>query len=321
MTARNRGRTEPARPSMSRRGLLALAPLAAGAALLFAITLGGATQDQAPSPQPEPAPPMAAETGPELTQLRFLAIADSGSGNANQRAVALRMNEVHGRSPVDLVVMGGDNIYPDGNIKRVGKTFLEPYRELLKAGVPFHAVLGNHDIRSGNGNPQVAFAPLGMKGRWYTLRRGPVEFFMLDTNVTTPWEQQLPWLRQALASSDAPWKVAVGHHPIYSSGHYGDDAAAIARLTPLFRRYGVQLYINGHEHNYERTQPIAGTTYLIVGGSGAYLRPVRPNARSARAVSTYSFAELSATEDTLSIQAWDSQGRRIDNATLRRSAP
>ena len=321
MTAHKPRRAPASRSLLSRRGLFALAPVAAGAALLFAINLSGASQDQAPQPQPETVRPMAAETGQEGKQLRFLAIADSGSGNANQRAVALRMTEVHGRRPVDLVIMGGDNIYPDGNIKRVGKTFLEPYRELLKAGVPFHAVLGNHDIRSANGDPQVDFAPLGMKGRWYTLRRGPVEFFMLDTNVNTPWEQQLPWLRQALASSDAPWKVAVGHHPIYSSGHYGDDAAAIGRLTPLFRRYGVQLYINGHEHNYERTQPIAGTTYLIVGGSGAYLRPVRPNARSARAVSTYSFAELTAADDTLSLQAWDSEGRQIDKATLRREVP
>jgi hypothetical protein len=95
--------------------------------------------------------------------------------------------------------------------------------------------------------------------------------------------RQLPWLTQALAASVAPWKVVVGHHPLYSAGHYGDDKIAIRRLTPLFQKYGVQLYINGHEHNYERTQAIDGTTYLIVGGAGAWLRPVRPNGRTAKA--------------------------------------
>ncbi len=261
----------------------------------------------------------AAQKGSNPTgKLRWLALGDMGSGDRQQQAVADQMAAVHRRRPVDLVLMAGDNIYNDGDLRQVEKAFSRPYRSLLAAGVPFHAVLGNHDIRTGNGDPQVAYAPFGMKGRWYNLRRGPVEFFLLDTNMNAAWLRQLPWLKQALAASSAPWKVVVGHHPIYSSGHYGDDAQAQARLTPLFRRYGVQLYINGHDHNYERTQVIAGTTYLVVGGGGATLRPVRANQRSARAVSVHSFAELEATPRTLTLSAWDDQGKRIDEAVLLR---
>ncbi len=250
--------------------------------------------------------------------LRFLAVGDTGSGNSHQQAVADRMAEVHRRRPVNLVVLAGDNIYPDGDIARVVTTFERPYRELLSAGIPFHAVLGNHDIRTANGEPQLAYAPFGMKGRWYNLRRGPVELFMIDTNMNARWQQQLPWLRKALSSSTAPWKVVVGHHPIYSSGFYGDDPAAIARLTPVFKRYGVQLYINGHEHNYERSKPIDGTTYLVVGGGGASIRAVVPDEHAARALSAYSFAEISATDSELEIVAWNKQGQRIDRAVLGR---
>jgi 3',5'-cyclic AMP phosphodiesterase CpdA len=220
--------------------------------------------------------------------------------------------------PVDLVLLGGDNIYPDGNLLEVERTFQLPYRELLAAAVPFHAVLGNHDIRTDNGEPQLRYRPFGMAGRWYSLRRGPVAFFLIDTNVNARWQHQMPWLKNALAASDAPWKVVVGHHPIYSAGLYGDDPAAIARLTPLFQRHGVQLYINGHEHNYERTRPIDGTTFLTVGGGGAWLRPVVANARTARAVSAYSFAELSVQGDALTLEAWDSRGARLDRAVLER---
>jgi 3',5'-cyclic AMP phosphodiesterase CpdA len=250
--------------------------------------------------------------------LRFLAIADSGSGNANQRAVGAQMAERNRRRPVDLVLMGGDNIYPDGNLLDVERTFQQPYRELLQARVPFHAVLGNHDIRTGNGDPQLRYRPFGMAGRWYALRRGPVEFFLIDTNVNARWQHQMPWLKQALAASSAPWKIMVGHHPLYSSGLYGDDPVGIARLTPLFERHGVQLYINGHDHNYERTQAIRGTTFLTVGGAGAWLRPVVANARSAKAVSTYSFAELSVKGEAVTIEAWDSRGGLIDRAVLPR---
>ncbi len=273
----------------------------------------------APLSWPRPAGPLAGPlAGPGKPATRFLALADVGSGDRNQRALGQRMAEVHRQRPVDLVVLAGDNIYPSGNLDLVEATFHRPYRELLAAGVPFHVALGNHDIRTGNGDPQVAYRPFGMAGRWYSLRRGDVAFFFLDTNGNTDWSRQLPWLEGALAASDAPWKVVIGHHPIHSSGFYGSDRAAQRRLGPLFRRYGVQLYINGHEHNYERTLPINGTTYLIVGGGGASLRPVRPSAISARAVSTFSFAEVEARGETLTITAWDREGRRLDWGVIRR---
>ncbi|MFZ0407984.1 MAG: metallophosphoesterase [Cyanobium sp.] len=280
------------------------------AAAAAGVTLTAATPVRAaPKATPTSAP-----------SLHVLAIADSGGGNAAQQAVADQMAAVHGRRKVDLVIMAGDNIYDQGDLQRVEATFTRPYRALLQAGVPFHAVLGNHDIRTGNGDPQVRYPLFGMKGRWYSLRRGPVEFFMLDTNVNAAWQHQLPWLKQALASSTAPWKVVVGHHPIRSSGFYGDDPVAIARLVPWMRRHGVQLYINGHEHNYERSKPIDGITYLTVGGGGAALRPVLEGPNSARALSRHSFAELSFTATDLTIEAWDSKGERIDQARLERGA-
>jgi len=247
---------------------------------------------------------------------RFLAVADTGSGDANQRAVAQQMALVNRQRPVDLVLLGGDNIYPSGDIAMVKATFEKPYRELIAAGVPFHAVLGNHDIRTANGEQQLAYGPFGMKGRFYSLRQGLVEFFCLDTNMNADWARQLPWLSQSLARSSAVWKVVVGHHPVYSSGFYGNDLAAQRRFAPLFRRYGVALYINGHEHNYERSKPIAGTTYLVVGGGGASLRPVQPSGQSAKAISRFSFAELEAHRDGLTITAWDAQGQRLDRALI-----
>ena len=302
-------RTDPQDPRQRRvlRRCVLQAALIALAGLAGRTAIG--TAFAAPSQPPPPIPPVS---------LRWLAIADSGSGDANQRAVANQMVKVHQRRPVDLVVMAGDNIYPDGSLERVEATFLQPYRTLLEAKVPFHAVLGNHDIRTGNGDPQVAYPPFGMRGRWYTLRRGPVEFFLLDTNMNARWQHQLPWLRRSLAASSAPWQVVVGHHPSYSSGLYGDDPAAIARLTPLFRQYGVQLYINGHEHHYERSRVIDGTTYLQVGGAGAALRAVVASDRSARALSRHSFAELTATPTTLQVTGWDDRGQQIDATVLQR---
>ncbi len=285
---------------MRRRALLCLLPAA--------FLAGGLLPSRAQPPS----------GGVAKDSLRFLAVADTGSGDANQRAVGQQMGLAHQRRPVDLVVLAGDNIYPSGDLSLVESTFQRPYAELLRAGVPFHAVLGNHDIRTANGAPQVAYKPFGMKGRYYTLRKGPVEFFMLDTNGNTDWQRQISWLRAVLAQSRAPWKVVVGHHPIYSSGFYGNDPHLAAKLTPLMQRHGVQLYINGHEHNYERSKPLQGITYLVVGGGGASLRPVLATDQSARVASVFSFAEIEATPKELRLWARDRDGRLVDEAVIAR---
>lgn len=248
--------------------------------------------------------------------LHLLATGDSGSGDANQRAVGQAMARIHQKNPVDLVILAGDNIYPSGDLALLDATVRRPYRELIQARVPFHAVLGNHDIRTNNGEDQVKEPLFGMAGRWYQLHRGPVDLFMIDTNVNAAWQHQLPWLTKALASSRAPWKVVVGHHPLISSGLYGDDPAGLRRLGPLFERYGVQVYISGHDHHYERSQPIRGTTYLVVGSGGASLRPVLPGPRSAQALSAFSFAELEANDTSLIIRGWTAKGQLIDEVRL-----
>ena len=308
-------------PPLSRRQLLTLLAggLGFGASVLAAkaSTQGSgraANQGQLAKANPQGAQAPASAQAP--TSLRWLATADSGSGDRKQQAVADQMAAVQRRQPVDLVILAGDNIYNDGDISKVDGAFTRPYSALLQAGVPFHAVLGNHDIRTANGDPQVAYRPFGMAGRWYNLRRGPVEFFMLDTNMNANWSQQLPWLRTSLAASKAPWKVVVGHHPIYSAGFYGNDPVAQARLGPLFKKYGVQLYINGHEHDYERTKVIDGTTYLTLGIGGASLRPILANGNTAACASVHGFVELEASPTSLNINAWDRQGKAIDQAVL-----
>ncbi len=89
--------------------------------------------------------------------LRFLSIADTGTGTPSQYAVAQAMTNYHRQNPYDLVVMAGDNIYTNGEIEKIGAVFERPYANLLKAGVKFQAVLGNHDIRTNNGDRQLKY--------------------------------------------------------------------------------------------------------------------------------------------------------------------
>ncbi|HBB30959.1 MAG TPA: metallophosphoesterase [Cyanobacteria bacterium UBA8803] len=249
--------------------------------------------------------------------LRFVSVADTGTGAQGQYAVAEAMTRYHQQNPYDLVILAGDNIYNNGEIEKISAVFEQPYQALLKQGVKFQACLGNHDIRTANGDPQVRYPGFNMQGRYYTLRRQDVQFFALDTNSNADWQNQLSWLEQELSRSDAPWKVVFGHHQIYSSGHYGLNQKLIPILTPLFQKYRVQLYINGHDHNYERTQPINGTTYLI-SGAGAGTRPVGRSEWTAYSAARLSFAAYEVYRDRILVSAIGTNGQVFDQGVIGR---
>jgi hypothetical protein len=257
---------------------------------------------------------------PQTPLLRFVSVADTGTGVSNQYAVANAMANHYRANPYPLVVLAGDNIYNNGEIEKINQVFEKPYAPLLSAGVTFRAVLGNHYIRTANGDPQVAYPGFNMDGRYYTFRQGAVQFFALDTNSGADWANQMPWLERQLQASDAPWKVVFGHHQIYGSGHYGMNEATWAQQAKaLFKTYGVQLYINGHEHHYERTRSLNGTTYMITG-AGAGLRPVGHSAWTAYAVSRLSFASYTVYPNQILIEGIGTDGQVFDRGAIARLA-
>lgn len=247
--------------------------------------------------------------------LRFVSVADTGTGDRGQFAVANAMAVYHMQNPYDLVVLAGDNIYNNGEIKKINAVFERPYARLLRQGVKFQAVLGNHDIRTDNGNPQLEYPGFNMKGRYYTYSRDSVQFFALDTNGNADWNSQMAWLEKELANSKAAWKIVYGHHPIYASGFYGSNPQFIKRFTPLFQKYGVQLYINGHEHHYERTRSINGTTYLICGAGASY-RPVGKNEWTEYATTNLSFAAYEVYPDRIELSGIGTNSRVFDKGII-----
>jgi hypothetical protein len=195
--------------------------------------------------------------------LKLAVIGDNGTGKGPQYEVGARMADARRGFPFDFVLMLGDNFYGSQRAADLVKKFADPYRALLDSGVTFHAVIGNHDELH-----TVNYPPLNMGGqRYYTLARGHVRFFALDTNSLDP--KQVAWFESALASATEPWKIAFFHHPLYSSaGRHGSDVDLRLRLEPLLVKYGVSVVLSGHDHIYERVRPQKGITYFVVGASG-----------------------------------------------------
>ncbi len=228
-------------------------------AFVLAAAMGLAVEAGAPGPQAPAAPA-------STTPLKVAVLGDNGNGKPAQYEVGERLWAERARFPYELVLMLGDNMYGSQDAEDFERKFALPYAPILAAGVPFQAVLGNHD------HPENVYYPgFNMGGRrYYTFARRHVRFVMLDSNQVEP--EQIAWLDRTLGEAAEPWKVVVFHHPIYSDGNrHGSDVELRVVLEPIIVRHRVEVVFSGHEHFYQRIAPQKGVTYFI-SGAGAQLR-------------------------------------------------
>jgi predicted phosphodiesterase len=251
--------------------------------------------------------------------VRFAVIGDSGTGERAQYEVAQEMEAYREGVGFDFVIMLGDNIYGRHRPKDFQEKFEEPYKRLLDAGVKFYAALGNHD----DPNQERLYKPFNMNGeRYYTFKKGDVEFFVLDSNYMDP--RQLSWIENHLQSSKSKWKICYFHHPLYSDGRtHGPDLDLRARLVPIFQRYRVNAVFSGHEHVYERLRPEDNIYYFILGNSGKLMtHDFRRAQQMEKAVDTdRSFMLVEIAGDKLYFQTISRSGQTIDSGALDRQTP
>ncbi|GMQ85997.1 MAG: hypothetical protein BMS9Abin07_1568 [Acidimicrobiia bacterium] len=256
----------------------------------------------------------------------FAVIGDNGTGGRNAMDVARQMARTYQETPYGMVVLLGDISYNGSIADRYQEVFFDPFGPLLDAGVTFELAVGNHELEfvpSSEANQEIVrrIEAIGAEGSFYSVVRGPVEFFFIDSSTPqvtgAAGPEQITWLRGALAASTAPWKVAALHHAPYSSGSRGSSLAVREALEPLFVEYGVDLVLAGHEHHYERTVEIDGVTY-VVSGSGSKLRSTGTSDFTAVVEKQLQFMVAEATPDTMRLRAIGVDGVVIDEFTLER---
>jgi acid phosphatase len=278
----------------------------------------------------------------------FVALGDWGRrGDAIQatvaRGLAVGARDVGSR----FVIAAGDNFYP-GGVESIRDphwkqsfeaVYLDPALQ-----TPWYAALGNHDYR---GVPDVQVAYTRFSRRWRMPHRyyrvsGTIlgfpnlDLFVIDTSPLVDdvsvdervqqlcrghwWQEeaepQIAWLRDALARSPAPWKIVVGHHPIYSGAH-GDSPVLIARVAPLLEAFGVQVYLHGHDHDLQHIR--RGRVDYICSGAGSEGGLVRPIPGTRFCLGRPGFAAFRIHAEALELQFRDAAGGVLYSAALSRS--
>lgn len=243
--------------------------------------------------------------------LRVAVVGDIGAGT---KEIARGIAAVNAAAPLDAIVTTGDNIYPCG-VQSAGDPRWDVLRPLAAIGVPIFPTLGNHD-HCGQAAAEVgaAFPEWNFPAPEYLLRTRVADFAMLDTTALANGRAPPPDVAAMFAGSTARWRIAVGHHPLLSSGYHGrisrDEHQRMMQLLAPLRNAHVDLYLCGHDHHLEliRARPL-----MLISGAGS--EPIPPVLRHARTVwanegpAYRGFAVVEIGPESIRIRFYDANGR------------
>lgn len=292
----------------------------------------------------------------------FLAVADMGTSPNASTTVVTMANQTF-----DFVLQVGDISYAGANQTNWSRWFdlVQP----IAAEHPYMVVPGNHENGSAKENSyfleRFSMPPgnpldRNRTGMYYSFNYSLGHFVALKADFSKQedtdgrFREHLPtdpnwdpleteWLRRDLeaAANDTvhPWIVVYFHMPLFTSTN-ATASWFIARQVwgSLFDRYHVDLVINAHKHNYERTYPVwsngtavRGRTrslfrdppapiYLVTGGGGEKLQPAGPPENwTAKRSRTFEFLRVAVNGSRMNVSAlWSANGTALDSFTILR---
>ncbi len=193
------------------------------------------------------------------------------------------LDQAQARFPrTDFLVSAGDQVNTYDNIAQGAEwdAFLKPTQLTQLALAP---TVGNHDNASGTGTQYAEHLAIpnrsdlgatatGTGDYWYTYNGA----LFLDINSNnSDLSQHEAFLTEAIAANPkATWKIAVFHHAPFSSADHPNDADVVNlrdNFTPILSTLGINLVLNGHDHDYARSYLMNGTT-VEPGTGGSTLK-------------------------------------------------
>jgi tartrate-resistant acid phosphatase type 5 len=272
--------------------------------------------------------------------------ADGDYSAQNSVAAGMRQYVQQHDLKAGALLMLGDNWYGALDSGVQSGRWQTQFEQMYPAEVfscPAYAIPGNHDYQhwpDSKITAELEYARIS-KSRWtmpalwyrfeFPTKRPLITFLALDSNMpyadgttshgrdfTLTEEQrteQLRWLVAELKRPrTTPFLVVMGHHPIYSDGPHGDHKILMRDWDPLFREYGVHLYLAGHDHDLQHLE-FEGhpTSHFLSGGGGAdlYALKIDPSKRGPYAQKVFGFSHLSVTPKQMTLRHLDSSGRAL----------
>lgn len=253
------------------------------------------------------------------TRFRFAAFGDTRNGHDVHRSLVEHM----ARENIDFFINSGDLVEFGGDLAQWIRYF--NIEAPLMSKTPLFASVGNHD-----NSQRLYFRRFFLRGSHASQSRydvqdwGDVRIVLLDSEIEIrEGSDQYIFLEKALreAVENNQLIVLSLHYPPYSSGEHGSNPEIREVLAPIAKKYGVEVILAGHDHNYERTKPINGTTYIVAASGGAPIRRVIPSDFTAEFRTEPHYVLFDVTEGQLVGRAINLQGEVFDDFIITPNPP
>ncbi|KAM7438504.1 hypothetical protein ABFA07_012029 [Porites harrisoni] len=269
--------------------------------------------------------------------LVFAVYGDMGYTNA----VSLNrlITEVKG-SGYDAVLHVGDmayNMYEDDG--ETGDEFMNAIQPIATK-VPYMVLPGNHEYKDNFTHYRNRFSNMELgvgqtsgseTSLWWSMDIGLIHFVGFDTEVYFYYsnkgqiQRQLNWLEADLIKANqqrekTPWIVSLAHKAWFM------EKTNFSAFGPLLHKYGVDLHLCGHAHNYQRLYPTYNgsvdrptdnhvyvnpryKTDIVAGSAGSHEKLSNwtraPDNLSAKYIYDYGYGHLQAINRTHLYWSWE----------------
>lgn len=238
--------------------------------------------------------------------MRLFCFGDSGSKTLSSTVLYKKLCSLYTAS--DYIVYLGDNFYPNGvasvSDPQWSITWLSNLEDIMtKNSLTSFSILGNHDYHQ-DPISQILYSfqhtSWNMPFFFYDVHLSTnIHVFCVDTCLMAPeysknlfracnidnsaffdeyvhkyQEKQWSWLEETINQSDASCKIICGHYPVISNGPHM-SSPDLGRLENLMQKFGIDIYISGHDHNCQ-IHYNHDIMYIVSGAVSSYSCP-RPH--------------------------------------------
>ena len=221
-------------------------------------------------------------------KLKFAAFGDCGKNDATYQSQTLAQYQtfITTNGTPDAWLLLGDNAYNAGTDAEYTSNFFGSYGATILKNHKLYPSPGNHDY-ANNATRQIDHAVpyysifdlpsagecgglASAKEEFYSYDIGNVHFLALDAyglesgkRIYDAGSAQAAWVQSDLAANTKKWTVAYWHHPPYTMGSHNSDTegeliSMRTNFISILENGGVDLIINGHSHDYERSYLMKG---------------------------------------------------------------
>ena len=196
----------------------------------------------------------------------------------------------------DILIFGGDQVYPIANRLNYKQRLLGPYQTALESTeIPrphAFAIPGNHDwydslvsftrlfcqqrfFAGWQTDQSRSYFALKLPGRWWLLGTD----VQLDSDIDVPQINYFKDVAEKIDPGDRVIICTAEPHWIYAAlyakddSNYNENNLAYFEKRIIGGKAKVVAFIAGDQHHYRRFQAEDGTQKITAGGGGAFLHP------------------------------------------------